>query len=425
MTSDFRFRLVPMVPRDPTEAGRTASTLELFFDLVFVVAVGTAAAQLHHALIVGHVRDGILGYCFVFFGLWWAWMNFTWFATSFDTDDWLYRVLTILQMGGVLVFASGVGPAFDERDYSVLIVAYVVMRVALVAQWLRASRSSASTRWTTLIYAVGISLVQLLWLVCLLLPEGKVTVALVVLLAAELVVPIIAERTGTTPWHPHHITERYGLFTLILLGESLLASANAIIDAVHDTESLGPLIGIAVLTLTATAAMWWLYFWPPHHHAIKDVAGSLPYVYGHFLIFAAARAFSAGIEVEIDVLTAHTTLHQSYAAFAYTIPLAVFVLGVWVLAIRPHADRVVNTVLPVAGLLTLVDPLIPIPFAITAAALGGAVAVLVWRPPLPHPVDDLRQPTRDGLDDEVDRAAVSRTSGADVGSPSPATGPMR
>jgi low temperature requirement protein LtrA len=370
-----------MVPRDPNEAGRTASTLELFFDLVFVVAVGTAAAQLYHALVEGHVLDGILSYCFVFFGLWWAWMNFTWFATSFDTDDWLYRVLTILQMGGVLVFASGICPAFDEHDYSVLIVAYVVMRVALVAQWLRASQSWASTRRTTLIYAVGISLVQILWLVCLLLPAGMVTVALVVLLAAELAVPIIAERTGTTPWHPNHIAERYGLFTLILLGESLLASANAIIDAVHDTESLGPLIGIAVLTLTATAAMWWMYFWPPHHHAIKDVAGSLSYVYGHFFIFAAAGAFSAGIEVEIDVLTAHTTLQQSYAAFAYTLPLAVFVLAVWVLAIKPHADRVVNTVLPVAGLLTLVDPLIPIPFAITAAALGGAVAVLVWRPP--------------------------------------------
>lgn len=105
-------------------------------------------------------------------------------------------------------------------------------------------------------------------------------------------------------------------------------------------------------------------------------------MYGHFFIFAAAGAFSAGIEVEIDVLTAHTTLQQPYAAFAYTIPLAVFVLGVWALAIRPHADQLVNTAVPLAGLLTLVDPLIPIPFAVTAAALAGAVAVLVWRRPL-------------------------------------------
>ncbi|WP_432855670.1 low temperature requirement protein A [Amycolatopsis sp. CA-161197] len=381
MTPGSRFRLVPMRPRDPDEAGRAASTLELFFDLVFVVAVSIAAAQLHHGLADGHVLDGIVNYAFVFFGIWWAWMNFTWFATSFDTDDWLYRVLTIVQMGGVLVFASGIGPAFEEHDYSLLIVAYVVMRAVLVAQWLRASRHSGPTRRATLVYAAGIALVQVLWLACLLLPSGVLTVALVVLIVAELAVPIIAERTGTTPWHPHHITERYGLFTLILLGESLLASANAIIEAQHDVESPGRLIGIAVLTLIATAALWWIYFWPPHHHAIKDVAGSLAYVYGHFFIFAAAGAFSAGLEVEIDVLTGHTTLHQPYASFAYTIPLAVFVLGVWALAIRPHADHVVNTALPLAGLLVLVDPLIPVPFALTAAILAAAVAILVWRRP--------------------------------------------
>ncbi len=376
MTS--RFRLVPMTPRDPNEPGRAASTLELFFDLVFVVAVSTAAAQLHHGLTAGHVFDGIVNYGFVFFGIWWAWMNFTWFATSFDTDDWLYRVLTILQMGGVLVFAAGIGPAFEEHAYSVLIIGYVVMRVALVAQWLRASRSSGPTRRTTLVYAAGISLVQVLWLACLLLPAGTLTVALIVLMAAELVVPIVAERTGTTPWHPHHITERYGLFTLILLGESLVAAANAIIEAQHDA---GSLIGIAALTLIATAAMWWIYFWPPHHHAIKDVAGSLAYVYGHYFIFAAAGAFSAGIEVEIDILTGHTALHPPYASFAYTIPLAVFVLGVWALAIRPHADRVVNTALPLAGLLTL----IPVPLAVTVAILAGAVAVLIWRRPTSRP----------------------------------------
>ena len=72
-------------------------------------------------------------------------MNFTWFATSFDTDDWLYRLLTIVQMGGVLALASGIQPAFTDHDYSVLIYAYVVMRLALVTQWLSASRSARTT----------------------------------------------------------------------------------------------------------------------------------------------------------------------------------------------------------------------------------------------------------------------------------------
>src|SRR4051794_33980417 len=93
-----RYRLVPVRPRDPNEPGRSASSLELFFDLVFVVAVSIAASELHHSLTANHVLDGLIAYGVVFFGIWWAWMNFTWFATSLDTDDWLYRVLTIVQM---------------------------------------------------------------------------------------------------------------------------------------------------------------------------------------------------------------------------------------------------------------------------------------------------------------------------------------
>jgi low temperature requirement protein LtrA len=130
-----------MRPRDPHEPGRTASTLELFFDLVFVVAVSNAAVQLHHALTENHVADGLVSYAMVFFGIWWAWVNFTWFATSFDTDDWLYRVLTIVQMSGVLVLAAGVEPAFTDHDYTLLILAYIVMRIAMVAQSLFVNRS--------------------------------------------------------------------------------------------------------------------------------------------------------------------------------------------------------------------------------------------------------------------------------------------
>jgi low temperature requirement protein LtrA len=227
-----------MAPRDPHEPGRSASTLELFFDLVFVVAVSIAAVQLHHSLTEGDVLDGLATYGLVFFGIWWAWMNFTWFATSFDTDDWLYRVLTIVQMAGVLVLATGIEPAFADADYTLPILGYMVMRLAMVAQWLRASRSDASIRRTAQVYAGGIAAVQVLWLLQLTLPEVPGRIMLVLLIGIEVAIPVIAQRRGTAPWHPHHITERYGLFTLILLGESLLASSNAIIEAVHDTLPL-------------------------------------------------------------------------------------------------------------------------------------------------------------------------------------------
>ncbi len=380
-TAPSRLRLLPMRPRDPDEDGRVASTLELFFDLVFVVAVSVASVQLHHQLTEDHVVDGLVSYAMVFFAIWWAWMNFTWFATSFAVDDWLYRVLTFVQMAGVLVLAAGIQPVFEDDDLRLVIVGYVIMRVAMVAQWLRAARADETTRRTCLTYAAGISLVQVLWIAVLVLPGAAVPVAFVVLLLAELAVPVVAERRETTPWHPHHVTERYGLFTLILLGESLLGSANAVLEALHDDTALVPLLSVALLAFVTTAALWWIYFWPPHHRAITSLASSLRYGYVHYVVFAAAGALSAGIEVEIDVLTDHSELTDVAAAFTVTVPVALFVLGIWWITLRDNADAVVNTVVPVGALLVLLDPVLPIPFALTSVVLALVVAVLVVRSP--------------------------------------------
>lgn len=371
-----------MRPRDATEKGRTASSLELFFDLVFVVAVSIAAVSLSEDLAHGHFVHGIRSYALVFFAIWWAWMNFTWFATSFDTDDWLYRVLTILQMAGVLVLAAGVRPAFEDGDLAVVVYGYVVMRVAMVAQWLRASGSGPEHRRTTRAYAAGIAVLQVLWLLWLWLPEQVSGACLVALIAGEVLVPVVAERRGTTPWHPHHITERYGLFTLILLGESLLASANAIIEALHDDTDLMPLISIAILALVVTAGLWWVHFWPPHHTAIGGrLGGSLLYGYTHYLIFAAAGAFSAGIEVEIEVLSGTSDLSELVASFTVTVPVAIFLLGTWVVAIRRCADRWVNVAVPAGAVLILLDPVVPVPITLTALVMVVIVVVLVLRPP--------------------------------------------
>ena len=377
-----RLRLTRMVPRDPAQPHRAASTLELFFDLVFVVAVSIASAQLHHALSHGDFVHGITSYAMIFFAVWWAWMNFTWFATSFDTDDWLYRVTTIVQMGGVLVLAAGIPAAFEHGDFRVPVIGYIVMRVAMIAQWLRASRSAGSARRATQFYAAGIAIVQVCWVAFLFVPAEAKTATFLLFVVFELAVPIIAERQGQTPWHVHHITERYSLFTLIVLGESLLASSNAIIEALDEVESLGPLISIAVLTLVVTASLWWIYFWPPHHRAITTLASSIRYGYTHFFVFAAAAAFSAGIEVEIDRLTGHSELDAVQAAFTVTVPIAVFLLGIWWIAIRDNADRVVNTAIPLAALLVLFDPLLPTPVLFAAGVLVAVVVLLVVRQPV-------------------------------------------
>ncbi|HWC09475.1 MAG TPA: low temperature requirement protein A, partial [Solirubrobacterales bacterium] len=148
-----RVGLRRMVPRNASEPHRVATPLELLFDLVFVVAVSQASQNLHHLISDDHVGQGVVSYLMVFFAIWWAWMNFTWFASAFDTDDWLYRVLTILQMAGVLVLAAGVHAAMVDFDYLVVTWGYVIMRLAMVAQWLRAAASDAGARPTALRFA--------------------------------------------------------------------------------------------------------------------------------------------------------------------------------------------------------------------------------------------------------------------------------
>src|ERR1044072_904571 len=107
-----------MAARDLTEPHRVSSPLELLFDLTFVAAASQIVGRLAHATEQGHGLEAVGPFLIVFFAIWWAWMNFTWFASAYDTDDVPYRVMTLLQMAGVLVLAAGVPAAF-EGDFTV------------------------------------------------------------------------------------------------------------------------------------------------------------------------------------------------------------------------------------------------------------------------------------------------------------------
>ena len=250
----------PMVARFPDEEHRTATVLELFFDLCFVVAVAQAASALHDQVADGRVGHGVVGYATLFFAIWWAWMNFTWFASAYDTDDVAYRLTTLVQIAGALILAAGVPDAMAGGDFAVITVGYVVMRLAMVTQWLRAAGSDPPHRRSSLRFAAGIAAVQVGWVLRLLLPEGLGYAGFLILVAAELAIPIWAERAAPTSWHPRHIAERYGLFTLIVLGECVLSSTVAIQTALDEDAALGDLATTAAGGLLTVFAMWWLYF---------------------------------------------------------------------------------------------------------------------------------------------------------------------
>ncbi len=370
-----RFGLVRMSGRNPHESGRVASPLELFFDLVFVIAVSQASQSLHHGISEGDAATSVLAYAMIFFAIWWAWMNFTWFASAFDTDDWLYRVMTVVQMGGVLVLASGVHDAMAEGDWATVTWGYVIMRIAMVAQWIRLAISTRSLRAVAVRYATGIAVVQCLWVVRLAgSPEVEFWTFWPAMLL-EILVPVWAERARSTPWHPHHIAERYSLFVLILLGESLLASANAVIDALNSGEHIESVAGLAVAGLVLSAGVWWVYFSHEYGDRLGSARTGFGFGYAHYLVFAAVGALSAGIEVELDLLShASEHLDSSTASFALTVPVAVFMLVVWTLLLRPELSRTASTVFLACAAAVLGCALLPV-VTVTGSAICVSAAV--------------------------------------------------
>ncbi|MFC9296070.1 low temperature requirement protein A [Streptomyces sp. NPDC057011] len=356
----------PMTARSREEHHRAATPLELFFDLCFVVAVAQAGARLVHALAEGHPGTGVVGYFFVFFGVWWAWMNFTWFASAYDVDDVLYRIATLVQIAGVLVYAAGVSRAFDENDWTVAVIGYIIMRVALTAQWLRAAAGeSGPARTAALTYAAGLVICQAGWVGLLFAPGDSKRWLFLALVAAELLVPLVAERGHQTPWHAHHIVERYGLFTIIVLGETIAASTVAVKSALDEHEALGELLPLAGGGLLIVFAAWWIYFAVPMHERLNTNREAIPWGYGHLVVFASGAAIGAGIEVAVEHAVGQAHISQLAANAAVTVPSALFLMTVWLLHSR-HFKRgpAQQLTLPLSAL------------AILACTWAGTYAVL-------------------------------------------------
>ncbi|MEY9963643.1 low temperature requirement protein LtrA [Streptacidiphilus sp. MAP12-16] len=367
-----------MVPRSRDEQHRASTPLELFFDLCFVVAVAQAGGQLAHALAQGHVWTGVSSYLFVFFAIWWAWMNFTWFASAYDTDDIPYRVATMLQITGALILAAGV-PQLFAGHFAVGVLGYVVMRCVMIAQWLRAAENcGGAERAMALHYAVGIACAQACWVLLLFLPHSVRTPLLLLFVAFEIAVPVVAERRSQTNWHPEHIAERYGLFTLIVLGETVAAATVAVQSAVAEHNALGRLLPIAGGGLLICFSAWWIYFARPVHDYLRSNRQGFLWGYGHYLVFLSAAAIGAGLEVAVGQAVGQAHLSGRAAAAVVTVPTAVYLFTVWALHARFGKRGLAQMlVLPVAALGVLAVTPLGGPAGVLAAGLVCAVAVAV------------------------------------------------
>jgi len=340
-----------MSGRDPREEHRSATPLELLYDLTFVVAFGIAADELAHYLADGHYRTGVLGFVFATFAVSWAWINYSWFASAYDTDDWVMRLATMVQMVGVIVLALGLEQAFasiedgDILDNGVMVAGYVVMRVPMIFLWLRAARHDPPRKPAALAYVWTISVAQVFWVVLAVVDLPIVTTFAIagVLIVVEMIGPFIAQRRkGGTPWHSHHIAERYGLLVIITLGEGIIGTVASINAVVHG--SAGWTVDAAVVAFAGVGlifATWWTYFaipWADVLHVHRE--RSFTWGYGHIVVFGSLAAIGAGLHVASYYLEHESTLGPMGTVLSTAIPVSIYIAALYgiYLAFTRHAD---------------------------------------------------------------------------------------
>ncbi len=321
----------PIISRDVGELHRTATPLELFYDLVYVIAIASVAAELHHSLSGWHHAGQAIGmYFLIFFCIWWPWNTYTWFASGYDSDDAQFRLASFAQMVGAITVAVGVKPAFNENDFFIMMVGYVVMRIPYILMWLKVAYDDLASRPVALRYAVGVFLVQVAWTLSILYFNSLYL--FILLIVVELIVPYIAERSinkgKNASYHFDHIEERLSLLTIIVLGESVLASAHAFEKMIEHYST--DLALLAAGTIMILFSMWWLYFDDSVEKELGSESKSFIWGYGHYFVYVFATAVGALISVNVDVLTQHADIDADIATLGLAIAISGYLLSVWV-----------------------------------------------------------------------------------------------
>ena len=313
-----------LLARDIDEKDRSATPLELFYDLIFVVAIANLAAAFHHDYANNHIMHGIINFVMVFLAIWWPWNLYAWFASSFDNNSSRFRLATLWQMVGALVIAAGAEEAFNG-DFTIVIIGYVIIRLSSVYLWYKVAKDNPKLKVTGMRYAIGTLLCQIGWITQYFFEFSYFIIA--GLWLAEFLVPCYAESHTQTHYHSGHIEERLGLLTIIVLGESILASTNSFKSLINHFSC--DILFVSIGCLLTLFGIWWLYFNNSVEHFLRNKVVGFQWGYGHFIVFSSAAAIGALVSVNVDVLTDHASIAIEVANFGFAVAVALYLFGLW------------------------------------------------------------------------------------------------
>lgn len=312
----------PRLLQDEDETSeRHATWLELFYDLVFVAAI----AELAHSLSSNISWTGFLGFVVLFMPIWWCWVGATFYATRFDTGSIVDRLFALLQMAIVAAMAVNVHHGLSSSG-SGFAICYVLFRITLILQYLNAGHHLPVARSLTTWYATGFGISAGLWLISAFLPPPLRLGMWLLSLAIDFSTPLSAGRlVAKVPPSMHHILERIGLFTLIVLGESVIGVVGGLAE--HEW-SLGSIL-IGLLGLAIAFSLWWLYFDTADGSPLKAMKVgkmriALTWLFAHLPL--AMGLVAAGVGVEHLIAHAGTDIPSSAERWLFCLAIATCLL---------------------------------------------------------------------------------------------------
>ncbi|BAZ47629.1 low temperature requirement A [Nostoc sp. NIES-4103] len=340
-----------------SEEERHATWLELFYDLIFVVAIAQLAQKLYEDISL----FSFFSFVVLFLPFWLSWLAATFYATRFDTDDLGHRLLTAVQMVAIAAMAVNIHHGLGETSAGFALW-YAIARIALITEYLRAQKYIVSTRSLTTRFIVGFGITAAIWLVSSFVPSPLRFVLWFFGLVIDFATPLSAGRLdGEFAPHASHLPERFGLFTLILLGESISAVIHGITKQQWTTSS-----GIAaVLGISIAFSLWWIYFDNLGSSGIRAIHKSFCikcyriWFYAHLPLAIGIAATGAGV---MHLVSCHPSLSLSSPTrwlVCCGTALSIISLGIInLMTISPRARKHCQTVR-------------------TASCIGSAVVILI------------------------------------------------
>ncbi|MBE9043605.1 low temperature requirement protein A [Pleurocapsales cyanobacterium LEGE 10410] len=280
----------PIAIRSSDEAHRQASWLELFVDLGFVLAISSTTKIFE----TGFSLDNLLVYSGVFFSIFWVWNRFTWYATLFDNNDIPFRLSFLASIFCIIGLSASI-EEISANNYNHFTFYYFIVECILLYLWSRVWRKP-QYRILAKHHLIGYSIGTLLIALSLLV-EGKTKLIFWLLaILSEAIGPIVAwyRMRSQIPVHTSHIIERHGLFTIILLGEGVVAIGHNMSFPLSNDTFIPSAIAFGIII-----ALWWIYFdcgFGFSTNLSHNMLKTFIFGYGQFFVFLALSAIDISLE---------------------------------------------------------------------------------------------------------------------------------